>query len=125
MTAIRRTALAFAAAALALGGMAPAFASDADAGAAADAQAATPPPQPPDADAPTVAAHADKTEAHVGDPIQLSVVAIAKTGVPVNLPATLTLEPFTLLERKEAPERNLGDGRVRREFTLSVAAYEP
>jgi hypothetical protein len=77
-----------------------------------------------DPDAPTVAARADKTEAHVGDPIHVSVVAIAKGAVPVNLPSTLELGPFTLLDRKEA-EQNLGDGRVRREFTLTVAAYEP
>ena len=78
----------------------------------------------PDPDAPTVAAHADRTEAHVGDPIQVEVVAIGKTAVPVNLPSTLELGPFSLLERKES-EQNLGDGRVKRQFTLTVAAYEP
>ena len=45
----------------------------------------------PDPDAPTVVAHADKTEAHVGDPIHLDVVAISKTAVPVNLPSTIEL----------------------------------
>ena len=77
-----------------------------------------------DPDAPTVAARADKTEVHVGDPIQVSVVAVGKSGVPVNLPGTLELGPLTLLERKDA-EQNLGDGRIRREFTLTVAGYEP
>jgi hypothetical protein len=78
----------------------------------------------PDPDAPTVVAHADKTEAHVGDPIHLDVVAIGKSAVPVNLPSTLELAPFSLLDRKES-EQNLGDGRVKRQFTLTIAAYEP
>ncbi len=78
----------------------------------------------PDPDAPTVAARVDKAEAHVGDPIHLEVVAIAKSAVPVNLPSTLELEPFSLLDRKES-EQNLGDGRIRRVFTLTIATYEP
>jgi hypothetical protein len=89
-----------------------------DAGTAADGGAVA------DPDAPTVAARVDRPEAHVGDPIHVSVVAIAKAAVPVNLPATLELGPFSLLDRKET-EQNLGDGRVRREFALTVAAYEP
>ena len=78
-----------------------------------------------DPDAPTVAARADRAEAHVGDPIRISVVAVAKAGVPVNLPGTFDLGPFTLLGRDETSEQNLGDGRIRREFVLRVAAYEP
>ncbi|HEX3905559.1 MAG TPA: BatD family protein [Polyangia bacterium] len=78
----------------------------------------------PDPDAPTVAAHADRGEAHVGDPIHLDVVAIGKSAVPVNLPSTLELGPFSLLDRKES-EQNLGDGRIKRQFTLTIAAYEP
>jgi hypothetical protein len=77
-----------------------------------------------DPDAPTVAARADRSEAHVGDPIHLDVVAIGKSAVPVNLPSTLELGAFSLLDRKES-EQNLGDGRVKRQFTLTVAAYEP
>jgi hypothetical protein len=88
--------------------------------AAADAGAA----EAPDPDAPTVAARADKTEAHVGDPIHLDVVAIGKSAVPVNLPSTLELGPFSLLDRKES-EQNLGDGRMKRQFTLAIAVYEP
>jgi hypothetical protein len=88
-----------------------------DAGAAAAATA-------PDPDAPTVTARVDKAEAHVGDPIALTVTAIGRRGVAVNLPSTIALEPFTVLDRKEG-EQDLGDGRMRREFTLSVAAYEP
>jgi hypothetical protein len=80
--------------------------------------------EPPDPDAPTVIARPDKTQAHVGDPIQVSVVAIAKSAVPVNLPGALELGPFSLLDRKES-EKPLGDGRMQREFTLTVAAYEP
>jgi len=78
----------------------------------------------PDPDAPTVAARVDKAEVHVGDPVHLEIVAIAKSAVPVNLPSTLELEPFSLLDRKET-EQNLGDGRIRRVFTLTIAAYEP
>jgi hypothetical protein len=91
-------------------------AATADAGAAAAAAA--------DPDAPTVTARADKTEAHVGDPINLTITAISRRGVAVNLPGTLALEPFSVLERKEN-EQDLGDGKTRREFTLVVAAYEP
>jgi hypothetical protein len=91
-------------------------AATADAGAGAAAAA--------DPDAPTVTARADKTEAHVGDPINLIITAIGRRGVAVNLPGTLALEPFSVLERKEN-EQDLGDGKMRREFTLVVAAYEP
>jgi hypothetical protein len=91
-------------------------------GAAADAQVAAAAADP---DAPTVTAKAERTEAHVGDPIPVTITAIAKAGVPVNLPAALSLAPFTLLDRKAETEKALGDGRIRREFTLSVAAYEP
>jgi hypothetical protein len=80
---------------------------------------------PVDPDAPTVAAHVDRADAHVGDPIRLGVVAVAKTGVPVNLPGTFDLGPFSLLGREETSEQNLGDGRIRREFALKIAAYEP
>jgi hypothetical protein len=112
------------AAALALAIGRAAGAADVDAGAAvADAGAAA--VAPADPDAPTVAAHTDKAEAHVGDPIRLSVVAVAKTGVPVNLPGTFDLGPFSLLGRDETGEQNLGDGRIRREFVLRIAAYEP
>jgi hypothetical protein len=90
-----------------------------DAGATAQAPA----PAAADPDAPTVTARVDKSEAHVGDAITLAITAISRRGVPVNLPNTLDLGPFSVLDRKEA-ERDLGDGRVRREFTLTVAAYE-
>ncbi len=93
----------------------------ADAGTAApDAGAAA-----VDPDAPTVAASVDRADAHVGDPIRISVITVAKTGVPVNLPGTFDLGAFTLLGRDETREQNLGDGRIRREFVLRVAAYEP
>jgi len=80
---------------------------------------------PVDPDAPTVAANVDRAEAHVGDQIRLGVVTVAKTGVPVNLPGTFDLGPFSLLGRGETSEQNLGDGRIRREFVLKIAAYEP
>ena len=92
-------------------------AGEADAGIAAVA--------PPDPDAPTVAARVDRAEAHVGDPIRVSIVTVAKTGVPVNLPGTFDLGAFSLLGRDETTEQNLGDGRIRREFGIRVAAYDP
>ena len=94
---------------------------------AADAGAvdAGPAAGPVDPDAPTVAASANPAEAHVGDPIRISIISVAKTGVPVNLPGTFDLGPFTLLGREETREQNLGDGRIRREFVVKVAAYEP
>jgi hypothetical protein len=82
------------------------------------------PAEAPDPDAPTVAARVDRAEAHVGDPVHVELVAIAKSAVPVNLPSTLELGSFSLLDRKES-EQNLGDGRIRRLFTLTIAAYEP
>ena len=42
----------------------------------------------------------------------------------VNLPSTIALDPFTVLDRKEA-EQDLGDGKMRREFTIVAATYEP
>ncbi len=90
-------------------------------------QPRTPAPMPAaaaDPDAPTVTGRVDKTEAHVGDPINLTITAIGRRGVAVNLPGTIELGPFSVLERKEN-EQDLGDGKVRREFTLVVAAYEP
>jgi hypothetical protein len=78
----------------------------------------------PDPDAPTVTARADRAQAHVGDAITVTVTAIGRRAVAVNLPGTLELGAFSLLDRKEA-EQDLGDGRMRREFTLVVAAYEP
>jgi hypothetical protein len=80
---------------------------------------------PVDPDAPTVAARADRTEAHVGDSIRISIITVAKSGVPVNLPGTFDLGPFSLLGRDETLEQNLGDGRIRREFVFRAAAYEP
>lgn len=80
----------------------------------------------PSADAPTVTVRADKSEARVGDPIAVTVSAIGPVGTPINLPSsgTLDLAPFSLLDRKDE-EKDLGDGKMRREFVLSVAAYEP
>ena len=88
-----------------------------------------PPPSPPapasaDPGAPTVAARLDRNTAHVGDAIGLTVTAVAKKGVPVNLPNVVELDPFSVLDRAET-ETDLGDGRVKREFTLKIAAYEP
>jgi hypothetical protein len=77
-------------------------------------------------DAPTVSARLDRTELHVGDVATLVVTSVQRRGVAVNLPAQVDLGKFTVLEQSDAePPRDLGDGNVRREFVLHVAAYEP
>jgi len=117
-----RLARVFGPAVLALLATHAAWAAPADGGAAAgDGGAAA----VVDPDAPTVAARADRAEAHVGDPILITVVAVAKSGVPVNLPGSFDLGSFSLLGRDETMEQDLGDGRVRRLFGFRVAAYEP
>jgi hypothetical protein len=79
------------------------------------------------ADAPTVSARVDKSQGHVGDVIQLSVVSVGARETPVNLPRSLELGPFAELDEqnRKIEEKDLGDGRMRREFTVFVAAYEP
>jgi hypothetical protein len=82
----------------------------------------------PAGDAPiTVSSRTDKTEARVGDVVTLFVTAVGPVGTPVNLPKTLDLSPFSELDEqnRKLEERNLGDGKMRREFRLFVAAYEP
>ena len=97
---------------------------------AAPARAAIVDAPPPDAgvvdrDAPTVAARLQAGDTiHVGDAVTLVVTAISRRNVPVNLPGALDLGAFTVLDHKES-EQDLGDGRVRHEFSLTVAAYEP
>jgi hypothetical protein len=76
------------------------------------------------ADAPTVAVRTDKTVAHVGDAIGFTITSVGPRSMPVVLPANLELGPFTELSRT-LDEKDLGDGKMRREFALKVAAYEP
>ena len=78
----------------------------------------------PAADAPTVAVRVDKSEAHVGDKLAFAITAVGPRAMPVVLPANLELGPFSELSRT-LEETDLGDGKMRREFTLGVAAYEP
>jgi len=78
-----------------------------------------------DRDAPTVAARLQAPDkVHVGDAITLVVTAISRRLVPVNLPGALDLGAFSVLDHKDS-EQELGDGRVRHEFTITIAAYEP
>ena len=93
-----------------------------DAGSAASAgphleQAAGP-------NAPTVAVRTDKAEAHVGDKVAFAITSVGPRAMPVVLPANLDLGQFTELSRT-LQESDLGDGKMRREFTLGIAAYEP
>jgi hypothetical protein len=76
-------------------------------------------------DVPTVSARADREEARVGDPVTVVVTAVAKKGVAVNLPPQIELDKFSLLDKEEGAARDLGDGHLRREFSLRAAAYEP
>jgi hypothetical protein len=82
------------------------------------------PTQVADPEAPTVGARIAPREVHVGDPITFTITAISRGGVSVNLPNVLDLGPFSLLERTES-QTDLGGGRIRREFVLQVAGYEP
>jgi hypothetical protein len=75
-------------------------------------------------DAPTVTARVDKAEARVGDALHLSITAVSPITTPVILPENIDLSPFTELERR-LDEKDLGDGKMRREFVLTVAAYQP
>ena len=76
------------------------------------------------ADAPTVAVRVDRAEANVGDKIAFSITSVGPRAMPVVLPANLDLAPFAELAR-DLEETDLGDGKMRREFTLGIAAYEP
>jgi hypothetical protein len=78
----------------------------------------------PAADAPTVAVRTDKAQAHVGDAIMFSITSVGPRTMPVVLPANLDLGPFSELSRS-LEEKDLGDGKMRREFDLRIAAYEP
>ena len=78
-----------------------------------------------DADAPRVGASLDRTEAHVGDRLTLTVSAIARGALPqtVQLPLKLDLGKFEVLD-SSTTDRDLGDGNRSRRFTLQIAAYE-
>jgi BatD DUF11 like domain len=93
-----------------------------DGGARSDALPVAP-VAPSDPDAPTVTARVDKPEARVGDALHLSITAIGQKATPVILPENIDLSPFSELERR-LEEKDLGDGKMRREFTLTVAAYQ-
>jgi hypothetical protein len=79
-----------------------------------------------DPDAPTVGVSIDKTEAHVGDRLTLTVSAVAKSGIAVMLPAKLDTGKLEILDRNDSDKagRDLGDGRRSHRFVLGVAAYE-
>ncbi len=81
----------------------------------------------PAGDAPTVAGRVDRAEARVGDVITLTVTAVGPRSTPVNLPRTLELAPFSELDEhnRKVHEQDIGDGRMRREWAVQVAAYEP
>src|SRR5579864_2578772 len=80
----------------------------------------------PDQDAPTVGASLDKTEAHVGDRLTLTLSAVAKAGIAVTLSSQPALGKLELLDRTDGEKggRDLGDGRRAHRFVLGVAAYE-
>jgi hypothetical protein len=79
---------------------------------------------PASADAPTVTARVDKPEGRVGDALHLSITAVGQLTTPVILPENIDLSPFSELDRR-LEEKDLGDGKMRREFVLTVAAYQP
>jgi hypothetical protein len=79
-----------------------------------------------DPDAPTVGVSIDKAEAHVGDRLNLTVSAVAKSGIAVMLASKIDLGKLELLDRSDGDKsgRDLGDGRRSHRFVLGVAAYE-
>lgn len=79
-----------------------------------------------DPEAPTVGVSIDKTEAHVGDRLTLTVSAVAKAGIAVMLPPKLDTGKLEILDRDDGDKagRDLGDGRRSHRFVLGVAAYE-
>ncbi len=79
-----------------------------------------------DEDSPTVGASLDKSEAHVGDRLTLTVSAVAKAGIAVTLPSKIDLGKLEILDRSDGDRagRDLGDGRRAHRFVLGVAAYE-
>jgi hypothetical protein len=77
------------------------------------------------ADAPTVVARAHPSEAHVGDLVTLTITTVGPRATPVNLPASIDLGRFTVIERRPPQETDLKDGRMKREFALTIASYEP
>jgi hypothetical protein len=81
-------------------------------------------PRPPEPDAPTVSARLDRQTARVGDPIGLTVVAIRKKGVVVNLALGPQLGKLVVLDHVDA-DRDLEDGSARKEWNIRLAAYEP
>ena len=85
---------------------------------------AEPAAEPADPSAPTVGASLDRTDAHVGDRLTLTVSAIAKAAVAgtVHL-ATTDLGKFEILDQS-ASDRDLGDGKTSRRFVLQIAAYD-
>ncbi len=80
---------------------------------------------PLDPDAPRVGASLDRTEAHVGDRLTLTVSAIARApmAASVRLPLKLDLGKFEVLD-SSMTDRDLGAGNGARRFTLQIAAYE-
>jgi hypothetical protein len=90
----------------------------------------TPPPAPASAavaEVPTVAARVNKKEFRVGDVVQLIITSVGRRETPVNLPRVLDLAPFSELDEtnRKLEEKDLGDGKMRRDFLLFIAAYEP
>ncbi len=78
-----------------------------------------------DEEAPRVGASLDRTEAHVGDRLTLTVSAIARGNLAktVRLPLKLDLGKFEVLDSSTS-DRDLGDGNQSRRFVLQIAAYE-
>jgi hypothetical protein len=72
-----------------------------------------------------VSARLDRTEGRVGDAFLLTVTAVHLRTVAVNLPASLVLGPFQVLEKLPERDADLGNGKLRRDFQLKVAAFEP
>lgn len=101
----------------------PAAAQPADAGAPTDAAGpltfAAPAP-----DAPDVRVVSSSDAVAIGQPFGLFVTVIHPRGMQVNLPASLGLGEVFEEVRRDNQSRQLADGRLAREFELSVMAWD-
>ncbi len=81
---------------------------------------------PPDPDAPTVGVSIDRSEAAIGDRLNLTISATSLEGVVVTLPNAIELGKFEVLSRDEGDKTGIdvGNGRRARRFVLGIASYE-
>ena len=77
-----------------------------------------------DPDAPTVGASLDRSEAHLGDQLTLTITAVARAQVADTVQlARPELGRFEILDTSQT-DKDLGDGRKSRRFVLQITSYQ-